>query len=236
MGATAFVSGQSFSERGTQLLERLDYRRVETADEWDAIQRLRYDAYHREGAIEPTSAKKLADAFDESHNAWIYGLYLDGRLVSSIRIHIASEAASEMPALPAFSDILVPELQAGKVIVDPSRFVVDSVAARDHPQLAYMTLRIPWLACEYFNAQLVLATVRPEHRAFYKRVFGQQPICPPRPYHSLIKPLSLMMLEYRTTRDQVNARYPFFRSTFFERRMLFERPADAPRHAASAAA
>ena len=236
MGASAFVSGQSFSERGVRLLEQLDYRRAETTDEWEAIQRLRYDAYLREGAIMPGGAKKLADAFDESRNAWIYGLYLDGRLVSSIRIHIASEKAAEMPALLTFSDVLVPELRAGKVIVDPSRFVVDYVAARDHPQLAYMTLRIPWLACEYFNAQLVLATVRSEHRAFYKRVFGQHPICPPRPYPSLTKPLCLMMLEYRTTREQVNARYPFFRSTFFERRMLFERPAEAPRHAASAAA
>jgi len=36
--------------------------------------------------------------------------------------------------------------------------------------------------------------------------------------------------------EKVFHRYPFFRSSAFERRMLFERPAEAPRHAASAAA
>jgi hypothetical protein len=236
MNASAPVLAQSFSQRGVRLLERLDYRRAESAEEWDAIHRLRYDGYLREGAIVPGRVQKFADSLDESANAWIFGLYLDGRLVSTIRIHIASEKFAESPALPVFPDILVPEIQTGKIIVDPSRFVVDTVAARDHPQLAYMTLRIPWLACEYFGAHLVLATVRTEHRAFYKRVFGQRPVCPPRPYPPLVKPLSLMMLEYISTRDQVNDRYPFFRSTFFERRMLFERLGEAQRRAAPAAA
>jgi hypothetical protein len=81
------------------------------------------------------------------------------------------------------------------------------------------------MAAEYFDADLVLATVRAEHQAFYKRVFGHRPICPPRPYLTLTKPLSLMMLNYPPARDQIVMRYPFFRSSLFERRMLFERPA-----------
>jgi hypothetical protein len=39
----------------------------------------------------------------------------------------------------------------------------------------------------------------------------------------LIKPISLMVLDYPAMRDGVHERYPFFRSTVFERRMLFER-------------
>ncbi|HEV2000779.1 MAG TPA: hypothetical protein VGQ97_09890, partial [Xanthobacteraceae bacterium] len=101
--------------------------------------------------------------------------------------------------------------------------------------LPYITLRLPWLACEYFNADVCLATVRSEHQAFYRRVFGQRPKCPARTYPGLMKPIALMMLDYRQGRDQVNARYPFFRSTVFERRMLFERYADVQRRGATAA-
>jgi hypothetical protein len=34
-----------------------------------------------------------------------------------------------------------------------------------------------------------------------------------------------MTIHYPTVAEQVHRRYPFFRSTFFERRMLFERNA-----------
>ena len=43
------------------------------------------------------------------------------------------------------------------------------------------------------------------------------------PYPLLIKPITLMTANYREVSDYVYRRYPFFRSTYFERRMLFER-------------
>src|SRR5690606_18461967 len=69
---------------------------------------------------------------------------------------------------------------------------------------------------------LILATVRAEHQAFYRRVFGFRLLCDPKPYASLIKPLSLMALDFAEARDRVHRRYPVFRSTLFERRMLFD--------------
>ena len=65
--------------------------------------------------------------------------------------------------------------------------------------------------------------MRAEHQAFYRRVFGHRLICDPRHYPSLTKPISLMALDYAMARERVVQRYPFFRSTFFERRMLFAR-------------
>jgi hypothetical protein len=79
------------------------------------------------------------------------------------------------------------------------------------------------MAGEYFAADMILATVRTEHQAFYKRTFGHIVVRDARPYPTLIKPLSLMMLDYFAMKDRVHRRYPFFRSTFFERRMLFDR-------------
>jgi hypothetical protein len=39
----------------------------------------------------------------------------------------------------------------------------------------------------------------------------------------LSKPITLMTVRPAAVADQVYRRYPFYRSTFFERRMLFER-------------
>jgi hypothetical protein len=118
---------------------------------------------------------------------------------------------------------LSPTLASGRTIVDPTRFVVDRTASRRYPELCYVTTRLAWLASEYFNTNLLLATVRAEHQAFYRRVFGHRLICEPRYYPSLIKPICLMALDYRLACERVVQRYPFFRSTVAERRALFER-------------
>lgn len=224
----------AFSDRVLQLLERVDYRRADTEEEREAIYRLRHDAYVREGAIEPNAARRFTDEYDTWPNACTFGLYLDGVLASSFRMHVASPAFPDMPAAHVFPDLLRRELEAGKTIIDPTRFVADARCARLYGELPYVTVRLGHLAAEYFEADMVLATVRAEHQAFYRRVFGHKLLCPPRPYPTLSKPISLMAtLHTPAARMQVVARYPFFRSTVFERRMLFERPAAARRAVAA---
>ena len=223
MEALAFAEApQTFSERVSRLLEKVDYRLALDDDDRDEIYRLRYEAYLHEGAIGPSFSRRFQDKFDDKDNTWTYGVYIDGGLVSSIRIHIATSAIPDMPALLSFPEILGPELDAGKVIIDPTRFVIDRRASRAYPELRYAIVRLPFIACEFFGADLLLATVRTEHQAFYRRVFGHELIAPARPYPTLVKPLSLMSLDYLASRDRVHQRYPFFRSTFFERRMLFD--------------
>ena len=226
MSAVA-LSTPSFSERVLHLLERVDYRRADSAEERDAIYRLRYEAYLREGALKPDFTRKLSDRYDERDDTWTFGIYIGGQLASSVRLHISVNGAADFPGAEVFPETILPELAAGKTIVDPTRFVADATCARLYPELPYVTLRLGFLAAEYFDTNYVLATVRSEHQAFYKRVFGHRPMCPPRQYLTLTKPLSLMMLDFPPAREQILARYPFFRSTFFERRMLFEQPAPA---------
>ena len=86
-----------------------------------------------------------------------------------------------------------------------------------------MTLRLAYLACEYFNADLGLAIVRAEHQAFYRRVFMHETIAEPRFFPGLLKPVGLMAADFPAMREKVFQRYPMMRSTAFERRMLFER-------------
>jgi hypothetical protein len=94
--------------------------------------------------------------------------------------------------------------------------------------LPYVTVRLAWISGEYFRPHLAIATVRTEHQAFYKRIFGKQVVAAARPYPTLTKPLSLLTLDYFAAKDKVNQRYPFFVSTEAERRALFELPGQTP--------
>ena len=220
--ATALPSG--FVGRVARLLERVEYRRAVSEADRQAIYELRYEAYLREGAISPNFSRRYSDSHDDDDNAWVIGLHIEGKLASSFRVHVGSREFPDIPAMQVFADFLEPELAAGKVIVDPTRFVVDQTLAVRYPELPYLTVRVGHMAAEYFEADIVLATVRAEHQAFYRRVFGHAPVCLPRPYPGLLKPISLMMLDVNASRPAINARYPFFVSTPEEREMVFGSP------------
>lgn len=222
-------------DRVAALVERADYRLADTPALREAVYKLRYKAYLREGAIEANPSEAFSDALDGLANALIFGVYVDGELASSIRLHIASRSQPDLPAMNVFADLLEPEIAAGKVIVDPTRFVADRAASRQHPELCYVTTRLAWLASEYYAANYLLATVRAEHQAFYRRTFGHKVICEPRHYPSLTKPISMMALDFPHNRERVLRRYPFFRSSVFERRMLFGTKAAASGDFAKAA-
>ncbi|MCG6207109.1 hypothetical protein LPW26_20890 [Rhodopseudomonas sp. HC1] len=216
------------SPRGHELLDRIDYRLADTPAAKEAIYQLRYRAYLDEGAIEPNADGRVTDAHDDMPNSWVFGVHVDGVLSGSIRISVATPAMPTSPSVDVFSDVLGPELQNGKVIVDPTRFVADPDRIQRIPELPYVTVRLGYVACCYFDADIGLATVRAEHQAFYRRVFLQKPLCEPRLFPGLLKPVGLMAADYREIRERVYARFPFMRSSAFERRMLFGRAADAP--------
>jgi N-acyl-L-homoserine lactone synthetase len=214
----------SFSESVAKLLDRIDYRRADTPEEREAIFRLRYEAYVRDGTIAPNATGTFHDRYDDTDNVHLFGLYVDGELASAIRIHVASREHPHFPTLDVFPEYLQPELDAGKVIVDPTRFVADERLSRIHRALPYATLRLCGMCARYFKADELLAAVRAEHQAFYRRIFQHRMACAPRPYPLLAKPIGLMTIDYPAVAEDVHRRYPFFRSTLFERRMAFEHP------------
>jgi hypothetical protein len=213
-------------DRNTDPLEHVDYRIAETSEERERIFRLRYRAYLREGAILPSQSERIIDRYDDAPNTWIFGVYLHGELHSSIRVSVLTSEWRSSPSSDMYSDILHPELDRGKIIVDPTRFVADPDKARKVPELPYVTVRLGWVACAHFNADIGLASVRPEHRAFYRKVFLQEPLAEPRLFPDLLKPVGLMAAKYPEIREKVFQRFPFMRSSAFERRMLFERRGD----------
>jgi hypothetical protein len=212
--------------RSLNLLERVDYRLAQTAAEKEEIYNLRYRAYSREGMVKESPDGRVTDQFDDLPNSWIFAVHLSGELFSSVRISLLNSEWRLSTSAHVFGEILNPKLDRGDVMVDPARFVADPDKAGRFPELPYLTLRLAYMACEYFKADLGLAIVRPEHQAFYRRVFLHETIAEPRLVPGLARPFGLMAADFPAMHERVFERYPIMRSTAFERRMLFERPAD----------
>jgi hypothetical protein len=208
---------------GAELLTDVDYRLAETHEEKEEIYNLRYRAYLREGAVKEKPDGRVTDRYDDLPNSWTFGVYLQGELCSSVRISLLTAEWRESTSTDVFPDILLPRLDGGEVMIDPTRFVADPDKAKRVPELPYLTLRIAYMACEHFKADLGLAIVRPEHQAFYRRVFAHATIAEPRLVPGLTKPFGLMAADFPSFRKRVFERYPVMRSTAFERRMLFGR-------------
>jgi hypothetical protein len=208
---------------GSGLLDRVEYRPVETPEEKNCIYLMRYRAYLHGGLILPSESRRVSDQYDDAPNALTFGVYVDGELSSSLRLHVLTSEWRMSFATELFGDVLDPRLDRGEVFIDAARFVADPEKAQRFPQLPYLTLRLAYLACEYFNANTGLALVRTGHQSFYNRVFLHETIAEPRSFPNVLKKVALMASGFRTQREQVLARFPVMRSSAFERRMLFER-------------
>src|SRR6266566_7964274 len=200
---SAVETRTSHSVWGSGLLDRVDYRLVETAEERDRICSLRYRAYLNGGLIPPSEAQRVYDPYDDAPNAWTLGIYVDGELCSSVRLHVLTSEWRMSYATELFGDVLHPRLDRGEVFIDSARFVADPEKAQRFPELPYLTLRLAYLACEYFNADTGLALVRAEHQAFYRRVFLHETIAEPRSFPNVLKKVVLMASGLRTRREEV---------------------------------
>jgi hypothetical protein len=213
----------SLSVRGSGLLDRVHYRRIETPEEKDRLYLMRYRAYLQGGLIPPSESQRYSDRYDDAPSAGTFGVYVDGELCSSIRLHVLTSEQRMSCTTDLFGDVLHPRLDRGEVFIDPARFVANPEKAKRFPELPYVTVRLVFLACEYFNADTGLALVRPAHQAFYRRVFLNETIAEPRLFPNALAKVALMASDFRAVREKVLARFPIMRSTAFERQTLFQR-------------
>ena len=222
---TPVAGGMSrFAEALVDLLDKVEYRRVSVEDQLDPVYRLRYEAYRREEFIPFNSQQVVRDEFDELPNVRCFGVYIGGQLVSSLRLHHLTKANPLSPSQSVFPDLIDPLLERGLSLVDPGRFTADHEASLAYPALPFLTLRIAVLASAHFKADFGLASVRPEHSAFYKRVLGFSEWSGPRYYHGLAFPMILLGSDVPAVYPDILRRYPFFMSTEEERQALFDSP------------
>lgn len=226
------------------ILDRVGYARVSSHELDNPVYRLRYEAYRREESVPFNDAGVVVDDLDEAPNCMAFGVYIDGALVSSIRLHHLTARHRLSPSMKVCPDVLGPLLDRGETFIDPSRFTADYEASLAYPALPFLTLRLAVMASVHFSASCCLALVRPEHAAFYRRVFGSEKMSEVRSYPGLTFPVALFGAYVETKLPETLRRYPFFRSTAAERQQLFSPRAedrstvsptaraaqDAPRH------
>src|SRR5690606_631558 len=82
---TSVVEGR-FAEKLLATLDRIEYRRIESNEDFEEISRLRFKAYKARGVL-PVAATKLLDEIDHDSHAHVLGVYYDEKLVSTLRIH-----------------------------------------------------------------------------------------------------------------------------------------------------
>ena len=98
--------------------------------------------------------------------------------------------------MEVFGEILDPQARSGRGHHRSGALRCRSRQGQRFPELPYVTLRLAYMACEYFNADLGLAIVRAEHQAFYRRVFLHETIAEPRFFPGLLKPVGLMAANF----------------------------------------
>jgi hypothetical protein len=179
----------------------------------------------------------VVDDLDTAPNGMSFGVHIDGELVSSIRIHHVSARHPFGACMKSHPDVIAPLLARGETFIDPSRFTADYEASLAYPALPFLTLRIAVMASVHFRADACLALVRPEHTAFYRRVFGSEMMGEERQYPGLAFPVQLFGAYVNAKLPATLRRYPFFMSTAEEREKLFARAVDehfeAPQRASS---
>lgn len=227
MSAATPAETKTSSRFATTLIDLLDqvrYRRVSGDAQFDPVYQLRYEAYRREAFIPVNSQRVTRDEFDDLPNCFCFGVYIDNQLASSLRFHVVTPEQPYSPCMSVWPDVLQPILDQGLGFIDPGRFTVNFDLSLSYPALPYLTLRIAAMACEYFPVRYCMSAVRPEHTAFYKRIFGAQPLGDQRSYANLSFPMQLYTADVPEIRDRVADRYPFFMSLPEERAALFGPP------------
>ena len=222
------VPASHFAGSLIDILDRVEYRRVSAEEQFDPVYRLRYEAYRREEFVPISPGELVVDEFDDLPNAFCYGIYIDGLLVSSLRFHHLTKDERRSPSYSVFKDNLDPLLDQGLSIIDPGRFTADYEATLAYPALPFLTLRIAVMATWHFRVKYCLSSVRPEHAAFYRRVFSSTRLSEARYYHGLNFPMEMWACDCPVVYPNLLKRYPFFLSTEEERRRLFTPPHLAP--------
>src|ERR1700722_13836262 len=108
----------SFVDRTLKMMDRVEYRLATTTEQRDAIFRMRYECYLREGAIDPNETLRYTDKYDDAENALVVGVFIDGFLSASIRLHVLTPSCAVLPDKGTFPDLIEPMIAAGLKMTD----------------------------------------------------------------------------------------------------------------------
>jgi len=208
-----------------QLLDHVEYRLITGGEDLEAIYRLRYKSYLRSGMCGPIASGMFEDRWDNLPNSYRFGVYCYGELVSTVRLHYISSDQPYSPSIDAYPEILLPRLARGETFIDGTRFATDPDSAPAPGVLPFLTLRLAMVASRYFGQDSVLTPVKIEHSAFYARIFNAKQRTEAKVFPGVLAPIALFEIPCGENLRLTLERFPFFRSTPLEQRMMFANPA-----------
>jgi len=224
--AVVRAAGDSVLNRSMmQLLEHVDYRLITGGEDLEAIYRLRYKSYLRSGMCGPIASGMFEDRWDNLPNSYRFGVYCYGELVSTIRFHYISREHPNSPSVDAYPEILLERLARGETFIDGTRFATDPDAAPAPGVLPFLTLRLAMVASLYFGQDSVLTPVKVEHSNFYSRYFNAVQRTEAKEFPGVLTRIALFEIPAGENMRLTLERFPFFRSTPMEQRLMFANPA-----------
>lgn len=215
-------STQEFPNKLLSVLDAVEYRRIESQEDFEDIARLRYKSYRERGVL-PRSASSMLDDSDFDDHAYVFGVYLHEELVSTIRVHHVTPSHRVSQSGGVFGESLDAFLDAGMTLIDPARLAIDPDLDGERSALPYLTVRPTILAAIYFNADRMLQHIRPAHSAFYRRYFYADVVVPPTYADIYGFDLTLLASRTREIRTKLLSRFPIYESQPYERRLMFDR-------------
>ncbi|MBP1846952.1 hypothetical protein J2046_005234 [Rhizobium petrolearium] len=213
-----------FSSKLLETLDHIEYRRIESHEDFEDIARLRYRAYKAHNVL-PVAVSSMLDEIDFDSHAYVFGVYYYEELVSTLRIHYVTPEHRVSQSSGIFPDAINAFLDAGLTLIDPARFAIDAEFANERSTLPYLTVRPTIMAAIHFDADRMLQHIRPSHAAFYRRFFYADTVVPPTMTKTYGFELTLLASRTREIRSKLMRRFPAFQSEAFERRLMFDRSA-----------
>jgi len=223
--STRAQDGSALNRSIMQMLEHVEYRLVTGGEDLEEIYRLRYQSYLQSGMCGPIASGMFEDRWDDLPNSYRFGVYYDGRLVSTLRLHYISSEHPYSPSVDAYPEILKERLDRGESFIDGTRFATDPYSAPAPGVLPFLTLRLGMVASCYFGQTAVLTPVKVEHSAYYHRIFNAEQKTEGKVFPGVLAPIALFEIPCGDNLRQTLDRFPFFKSTPTEQRMMFANPA-----------
>lgn len=217
--------GSTLNRSMMQLLEHVEYRLVTGGEDLEEIYRLRYHSYLHSGMCGPIAGGMFEDRWDDLPNCYRFGVYFDGRLVSTLRLHYISSEHPYSPSVDGYPEVLTERLARGETFVDGTRFATDADSAPAPGVLPFLTLRLGMVASCYFGQTSVVVPIKLEHSAFYHRIFNASQQSEGKVLPGLQSAAALFEIPCGENLRQTLERFPFFKSTPTEQRLMFGNPA-----------
>lgn len=211
----------SSAGRLLSIMDRLEYRRIVAADDLQDVGRLRLQAYNARQLYHDKFDGPVVEALDFAPGSFVFGLYYDGQLVSSLRLNVVEPGCHPTSAMLACPDTLNPLLEQGMRFVELSRFAINREAVEEVPLLPALTHRLSVMMTIHIEADYCIGLLKLKHEAYYRRMFRATRLAGPFVPEGMF-PDTVLLGVSRANQDYVTSRNPIFFFTKTEARLLFD--------------